>query len=83
MSRSVLRARLLDRLLKDKRISFNKSLDHYEVKDGKVICQFTDGSTATGDFVVGADGVKSKVKVPSLIVKAWLTVCDRSKSNSA
>jgi 2-polyprenyl-6-methoxyphenol hydroxylase-like FAD-dependent oxidoreductase len=51
-------------------IEWNKRLKHYEEKDDHVIAYFEDGTTATADFLVGADGGKSSVRsqrCPSLV----------------
>lgn len=40
-----------------------KTFDRYEERaDGKVVAYFTDGSTAVGDVLVGADGANSRVR---------------------
>ncbi|KAA2267205.1 FAD-dependent monooxygenase [Solihabitans fulvus] len=45
------------------RISFGKAFTAYEeLADGTVRATFADGSTATGDLLVGADGVGSPVR---------------------
>jgi 2-polyprenyl-6-methoxyphenol hydroxylase-like FAD-dependent oxidoreductase len=44
-------------------VSFGKALEHYETgPGGRVIACFSDGSQATGDVLVGADGTRSRVR---------------------
>ncbi|HTN88391.1 MAG TPA: NAD(P)/FAD-dependent oxidoreductase [Sorangium sp.] len=44
-------------------IHFDKVFTHYEQHpDGKVTAFFKDGSSATGDLLVGADGTRSRVR---------------------
>jgi 6-hydroxynicotinate 3-monooxygenase len=43
-------------------VAFNKKLVGYELKDGKPELSFEDGTTATADIVIGADGVNSKLR---------------------
>ncbi len=43
-------------------IALNKKLVSLEQNGGPVTMTFTDGSTATADIVIGADGVHSKVR---------------------
>jgi salicylate hydroxylase len=59
------RARFLSALEQDlprDRIHFGKRLTSYEEADDKVILHFKDGSTATCDVLVAADGIKSTVR---------------------
>ena len=59
--RHVLRHLLLDGL--GDRVRFGKKLDRYvELSDGRVRAEFADGATATGDLLVGADGMGSTVR---------------------
>jgi 2-polyprenyl-6-methoxyphenol hydroxylase-like FAD-dependent oxidoreductase len=45
------------------RMHFGKKLDRYrELPDGTVLAEFADGTTATGDVLVGADGMGSTVR---------------------
>lgn len=60
VDRSTLREVLLTGL--DDHVFFGKSFDHYTVSDAETIAFFTDGSKETGAFLVGADGVRSKVR---------------------
>jgi len=59
VSRIVLRRLLLTGL--DHVIHYGSVFDHYTVGDGQVTAHFTDGTTATGDILVGADGANSRV----------------------
>ncbi|MEU5863732.1 NAD(P)/FAD-dependent oxidoreductase [Nonomuraea sp. NPDC047529] len=59
--RQVLRQVLLGDL--DGRVAFGKRLkDHTEETDGTVTAHFSDGTRATGDVLVGADGGNSAVR---------------------
>ncbi|WP_157182673.1 FAD-dependent oxidoreductase [Sciscionella marina] len=59
--RHVLRHLLLHGLAD--RVHFGKSLNRYrELSDGTVRAEFADGSTASGDVLVGADGMGSTVR---------------------
>ena len=64
--RTVHRSKFLDELVKDvpsHRSHFNKRLVGIEDKPGSpVSLQFTDGTTATTDAVIGADGIHSAVR---------------------
>ena len=63
---SVHRARFLEELVKSfpsQRAHFNKRVEYLEEKpDGPVVIHFKDGTTATADAVIGADGVHSTVR---------------------
>ena len=63
---SVHRAHFLDDLVKlvpSQRAHFNKRIDSLEDKQGgPVVILFKDGTTATADAVIGADGVHSVVR---------------------
>ncbi len=48
--------------LKEKKVNLNKRLTSVRQLDKKVIASFEDGTTAEGDFVIGADGIKSAVR---------------------
>ncbi len=68
-------------------VHFDKTFTHYEVDaDGLVTAHFVDGSTVTGDVLVGADGGNSRVRrqylphaeridtgVTGIQGKVWLT----------
>lgn len=43
-------------------IHLGKALDRYEEDDQGITLHFTDGSTAHGDVLIGADGIKSAVR---------------------
>lgn len=61
VSRITLRQVLLSEL--DDIVHFDKSFTHYEeAPGGKVIAHFADGSRATGDLLVAADGSNSTVR---------------------
>ena len=63
---SVHRAHFLDELVKAvpaQRAHFNKRLQTIEDKDGSpVALHFSDGTSATADVVIGADGIHSAVR---------------------
>ena len=60
VDRATLRGILLDGL--SDAISFGKRLSTYESTADSVTARFADGSTATGDVLVGADGLRSAVR---------------------
>ena len=63
--RKILRAnrnKLRDYLAANIDVKWGKSLSQIEETDEKVMLHFEDGTTATGDVLVGADGVHSKGK---------------------
>jgi 2-polyprenyl-6-methoxyphenol hydroxylase-like FAD-dependent oxidoreductase len=61
VSRLTLRQVLLDGL--DDQVHFDKKFERYEeTPDGRVVAHFADGSSATGDVLVGAEGGNSKVR---------------------
>jgi salicylate hydroxylase len=59
-SRITLRQILLARL--DDIVQFGKAFTRYEEAGGKTVLHFADGSTATCDVLVGADGGNSRVR---------------------
>jgi 2-polyprenyl-6-methoxyphenol hydroxylase-like FAD-dependent oxidoreductase len=64
-SRITLRQVLLSGL--DDVVEFGKTFERYELtRDGRVTAHFTDGSTATGELLVGADGANSRVRAQLL-----------------
>jgi 2-polyprenyl-6-methoxyphenol hydroxylase-like FAD-dependent oxidoreductase len=46
----------------DDAIEFEKEFVSYEIQDDRVRANFSDGSTARGLLLVGADGIKSRVR---------------------
>lgn len=61
LSRTGLRAALLRGL--DDTVTFGRTFEHYELTgDGRVRACFGDGSSATADLLVGADGANSRVR---------------------
>lgn len=65
VSRIVLRNLLLAGL--DHHILFGAEFERYSVAaDGTVTAHFADGSTATGDVLIGADGANSRVRTQYL-----------------
>lgn len=44
------------------KIQYSKRLSHFTEDDRGVVAHFEDGSSARGDFLVGADGVHSRVR---------------------
>ena len=60
----------LYRLLKDvfpaQRYHCDKSLVRFEQNDAAVTAHFTDGSQASGDLLIGADGIRSTVRAQFL-----------------
>ncbi|KAI0411994.1 FAD/NAD(P)-binding domain-containing protein [Xylaria grammica] len=46
----------------DDAIEYEKNFESYEIIDGRVHVKFTDGSIVYGQVLVGADGVKSRVR---------------------
>ncbi|CAD6572897.1 MAG: hypothetical protein ASARMPREDX12_005534 [Alectoria sarmentosa] len=64
--RSVHRAHFLDELVKGvpaERAHFNKRVQSIEEKEGSpVLLHFKDGTTATADAVIGADGIHSSTR---------------------
>ncbi|MFJ4185206.1 FAD-dependent oxidoreductase [Kitasatospora sp. NPDC089509] len=71
VSRQTLRQVLLTGL--DDAVHFDKRFTHYERRpDGKVVAHFADGSCATGDVLVAADGAHSAVRgqyLPHAVLK--------------
>jgi 2-polyprenyl-6-methoxyphenol hydroxylase-like FAD-dependent oxidoreductase len=65
VDRHTLRGILLDGL--DADIHYGKTFDRYEVgADGRPTAHFTDGTSATGDVLVGADGINSRLRAQYL-----------------
>ncbi|PIG88059.1 hypothetical protein AARAC_001547 [Aspergillus arachidicola] len=60
VDRTTFRKVLLTGLKDD--VFFGKALDHYTLHDDKVSAHFTDGSVEDGAILVGADGVRSRVR---------------------
>lgn len=66
----LLRSELRNLLQEGIHIEWNKRLVHLEEKENKVIAHFADGTTATGDFLVGCDGGSSTVR--ELLPAHWV-----------
>lgn len=60
VDRATLRRLLLNGL--DDVVTFDKTFTHYEQHGDTVTAFFADGTSATGDLLVGADGVSSRVQ---------------------
>lgn len=64
------------------RVQFGKRVEHVREDDAGVSVTFTDGSTATGDFLIAADGSHSAVRpyvlgyTPSAATPVTLTGTD-------
>ena len=56
------RRRLRDWLMQNINVKFNKRLLRIEEHGDKVTAYFEDGTSATGDFLVGAEGTRSVVR---------------------
>lgn len=56
------RHRMRDWLMQGIDVKFNKRLTRIEEHNDKVTAYFEDGTSATGDFVVGAEGTRSAVR---------------------
>lgn len=61
VSRAGLQSQMIDWWGRDK-IQFGKRIEKVEQTDTSVTAYFTDGSTATGDFMIAADGTHSIVR---------------------
>lgn len=65
VDRRSLRGVLLDGL--DEYVNYGKEFEHYELApDGRPTAYFADGTSATGDVLVGADGAKSALRAQYL-----------------
>ena len=70
VSRMTLRQVLLTGL--EEHVQFDKQFTHYETVGNKVTAFFKDGTSATGDLLVGADGTGSPVRkqyLPHAVLK--------------
>lgn len=54
--------RMLASLELQDNIRYEKEFDSYEIVGGLVLVKFTDGSVERGQLLVGADGIKSRVR---------------------
>ena len=54
--------KLMTDALPDGVLEFNKKLSEIEDRGDKVVMKFTDGTVEEADFVIGADGINSKVR---------------------
>lgn len=61
ISRADLQSQMIDHWGKDK-VQFGKRLEKVEQDEHGVTAYFTDGSTATGDMMIAADGARSVVR---------------------
>lgn len=61
VSRADLQSMMVDSWGKEK-IQFGKRIEKVEQTEENVTAYFTDGSSATGDFMIAADGAHSKVR---------------------
>ncbi|KAK8099069.1 uncharacterized protein PG998_012310 [Apiospora kogelbergensis] len=43
-------------------VEYEKAFEAYDIVDGQVRAKFTDGSVVLGQFLVGADGIQSRVR---------------------
>ncbi|MEU5943410.1 FAD-dependent monooxygenase [Micromonospora sp. NPDC047548] len=65
VDRHTLRGILLDGL--DDAVHYNKAFERYELAaDGRPTAHFADGTSATGDVLVGADGINSRLRAQYL-----------------
>ncbi|MFI6504921.1 FAD-dependent oxidoreductase [Nonomuraea typhae] len=63
---SVSRFTLREIMLRGGDIRFGRRFTHYAEEGGQVVAHFADGTTATGDLLVGADGIGSAVRKQKL-----------------
>lgn len=62
VDRTMFREVLLRRLEEVGLISYGKALRNYDITDSGVAAHFTDGTTASGTLIIGADGAHSVVR---------------------
>jgi len=55
-------AKVLSSYIPKERLHLGKRLKHVKEENGKVKAFFEDGTQVEGDFIIGADGIKSKVR---------------------
>ncbi|KAL1597028.1 hypothetical protein SLS60_008610 [Paraconiothyrium brasiliense] len=60
VDRTIMREILLSDL--DQHISFGKAFERYEIHGSSITAYFADGDSYSGGFLVGADGVNSRVR---------------------
>ncbi|KAJ7590412.1 hypothetical protein C8J56DRAFT_1048574 [Mycena floridula] len=70
---------LLPKRVQDECVHFKKRLSHYEQGNGSVVLHFTDGTTASCDILIGADGIKNPTRYGIFAEKAALEANEAEK----